>query len=381
MNNFLIKIATLLVAIFFVGNFSFAQRYNDLDENHWAYNYIQMLSDEGVVVGYPDGTFRPNEYVTRAEFASMAIKGLKMENYEVKEIINFQDIPLTHWAYDQIQRAAYFELINSSNKTFDPDGNVTRAHAMSVVVNALTTEELSEEKARELLKKSYLDYYSLEQDYIVIAGKAHLLNLVIQVPNKKDVLAPAQPATRAELCAFLFKMMEEAKLNPNKKIAEAMPKYADGFIIEESTVEGNIATIPAGTVIPISLSQNISTQKNVAGQEFLAKTPDNYVTTQKYLLVKKDTPISGRFLNVKKGVPVLRNGAFNLETKTIKTENNQITAFSTIADLKIEYIGFWNKLWHFIIKNGNIELNENSLINVKLIKPLKIDVGNGWIIE
>ena len=50
----------LLIAFLFVANFSYAQDYTDLDENHWAYKYIQMLTDEGVVVGYPDGSFHTN---------------------------------------------------------------------------------------------------------------------------------------------------------------------------------------------------------------------------------------------------------------------------------------------------------------------------------
>ena len=380
LKNFL-RIAVLSAIFLFAVNYSFAYDYTDLNENHWAYNYIQLLTDEGVVVGYPDGSFHPNEYVTRAEFASMAIKGLKMQDYQVKEVIEFDDIPLTYWAYDQIQRAAYFDLIDSNKKTFNPDGNVTRAHAMSVVVNALTTEELSEEKAREILKAAYLDYFTIAPEYIVIAGKAHLLDLVVAVPNKRDVIAAEQPATRAELCAFLFKMMEAAKLNPNKKIAEAMPKYAEGIVIDSATVEGNIATIPAGTLLPVSIVQPLSTQSNVAGQEFLAKTTDNLVTKQKYLMFKKDDPIVGRILDVKKGIPVIRNGAFNLETKTIKTHVDQLADFPAIADLKLEYNGFWQKVWHFIIKNGKIELKEDDSINVKLMKPLKIDVGNGWIIE
>ena len=379
--NKIFKLAVLFGMLLFGANYSMAYEYTDLDESHWAYNYIQMLTDEGVVVGYPDGSFHPNEYVTRAEFASMAINGLKMQDYQVKEVVEFDDIPLDYWAYDQIQRAAYFDLIDSNQKTFDPDGTVTRAHAMSVVVNALTTENLSEEKAREILKSYYLDYYDVEAKYIVIAGKAHLLGLVVEVPGKKDVIAADRPATRAELCAFLFKMIEEAKLNPNKKIAEAMPKFADGIIIDSATVEGNIATIPAGTLLPISLEQALSTQTNAPGQEFSARITDNLVTKQRYLLFNKNDSVSGRILDVKKGVPILRNGKFNLETKTIKTQNEQFASFPAISDLKLEYNGFWQKVWHFIIKNGKIELKQDDSINVKLIKPMKIDIGNGWIIE
>ena len=381
MDSKFLKSILCLLALLLVSNFSFASDYTDLEENHWAYKYIQLLTDEGVVVGYPDGSFHPNEYVTRAEFASMAIKGLKMQNFNVKEPIDFEDIPFDYWAYDQIQRAAYFDLIDINNKYFNPDGTVTRAHAMSVVVNALSTNDLSEAKAREILKNAYADYYLIDEELIITAGKATLLGLVVEVPERKNILEPDAPATRAELCAFLFKMMEEAKLNPNKKIAEAMPKLSDGFVIDNVKMNGNIATIPAGAILPISLVGEISTQKNVPGQEFLAKTPDNIITREKYLLLKKDDPVSGRILDVKKGILFIRNGKFNLQTNSIKTHNDQLASFETIADLALEHNGFWQKVWHFIIKNDRVELKDSAPITVKLLKPLKIDIGNGWIIE
>lgn len=380
MNKFL-KLTSLFVVLAFSLNFAYSQEYTDLNKNHWAYNYIQMLTDEGVVVGYPDGTFRPDEYVTRAEYASMAIKALKMQHYHVKEVIDFDDIPLDYWAYDQIQRAAYFDLIDANEKNFNPDGTVTRAHAMSVVVNALTTEMLSDEKAREILKQTYLDYYNIDKELVVTAGKATILGVVVEKPGRKNALAPDEPATRAELSAFLFKMSEQAKLNPNKKIADAMPKYAEGIVIEGVIVDGNLATIPAGTILPLSLVGKLSSQTNVSGQEFLAKTPDNLVTKESYLLIKKDTPIAGRILDAKKGVWFIRNGKLNLETKKMKTFNDQLANFPTISNLSVEYSGFWNKVWRYIVKNGKIELKENDAISVKLMKDMVIDLGNGWIIE
>ncbi len=53
-----------------------AFQFPDVAINHWAASQINILSDEGVIVGYPDGTFKPDDNVTRAEFASMAIKAL-----------------------------------------------------------------------------------------------------------------------------------------------------------------------------------------------------------------------------------------------------------------------------------------------------------------
>ena len=87
--------------------------YSDMDENHWAYKQIKNLSDSGVLVGYPDGSFQPDEIVTRAEFASMAIKALGQEHTNIAQPINYVDVDSLYWAYDSIQKAVYFDLISN----------------------------------------------------------------------------------------------------------------------------------------------------------------------------------------------------------------------------------------------------------------------------
>ena len=67
-----------------VYNNVFAQEFPDVAENHWAYKEIETLAKEGVVVGYPDGTFRADSLVDRAEFSTMVIKALAQEHSPIK---------------------------------------------------------------------------------------------------------------------------------------------------------------------------------------------------------------------------------------------------------------------------------------------------------
>ena len=85
-----------------------AQEFPDVPAGHWAYQEIETLAKEGVVVGYPDGTFKADSYVDRAEFSTMVIKALAQEHSPIKAEIKFLDVPYYHWAYDMIQRAVYF---------------------------------------------------------------------------------------------------------------------------------------------------------------------------------------------------------------------------------------------------------------------------------
>ena len=90
---------------------SMAFQFPDVSENHWASSQIDELSDKGVIVGYPDGTFKPDDNVTRAEFASMAIRALGQEHASVAQPVNFTDIDSEYWAYDSIQKALYFDFL------------------------------------------------------------------------------------------------------------------------------------------------------------------------------------------------------------------------------------------------------------------------------
>ena len=190
----------------------------DVTSDHWAAAEINLLSEKGVIVGYPDGTFKPDDNVTRAEFAAMSIRALGQEHTKVAQPVHFSDITEEHWAYNDIQKALYFDLISSDKEgdLFRPDDSVSRAESLSVAVNALTTETISIAKAKEVLAQQYIDANTIPEWFLIPAGKAEILGMIVVAPSARSAAIEAdRPATRAEVSAILFKMMEQAKLNPN----------------------------------------------------------------------------------------------------------------------------------------------------------------------
>ena len=81
--------------------------YTDMDESHWCYQSIKFLTEIGVLVGYPDGTYKPDIPVSRAEFASMVIKSLGQEDAKITQPIDYADIEPDFWGYNIIQKAVY----------------------------------------------------------------------------------------------------------------------------------------------------------------------------------------------------------------------------------------------------------------------------------
>ena len=361
-----------------------ALAYPDVTPEHWAAKQIEILTEKGVIIGYPDGTFQPDENVTRAEFASMAIKALGQEHTTVAQPVNFTDIDPTFWAYDAIQKALYFDLISCSTEgdIFRPDDSVSRAESITVAVNALTTEEISLLKAKEVLSKKYADLNNVPESFVIPAGKAQILNMLVTIPSaEKAKIEATRPATRAEVAAILYNMMEQAKLNPNAKLAEAMrKKTGEGFVVENAFVQGSIGTIPAGAIVPVKLSNYASSQTSQAGEIYVASAPENYVTKDKFILVRKDANLKGQLLDVRSGKWFVRNGVLVFDNALITTTNDQTVSFNGVTEIKKDRNWFM-KFVRFVFKGEKLDVSPEDTIYLKLLKPIQVDLTNGWIIE
>lgn len=381
MKNLLKALMALAVAI--IGTVP-AFAFPDVSDTYWAAPQIKLLSEQGVIVGYPDGTFKPDADVTRAEFAAMAIRALGQQHTKVAQPINFSDIDENHWAYEDIQKAVYFDLISAGKEgeLFRPDDSVSRAESMSVAVNALTTETISTEKAKEVLERMYIDANAIPEWFLIPAGKAEILGMIVVAPTaQKAALEANRPATRAEVAAILFKMMEQAKLNPNAKLAEAMrKKTGDGFVIEDATVQGSIGTIPAGTIVPITLNSYISSQSSEGGAMYTARVPQNYVTKDKYILVRQGAALKGQLLDVRPGKYFVRNGVLVLKNALITTDNDQTSSFNALGEIRKDR-NWWMKFVRWAFKGEKLEIPAEGTANMKLLQPVKVDLTNGWIYE
>lgn len=381
MKNLFKLLLSTAVAVFMIAP---AFAYPDVNANHWAAKQIQILTEKGVIVGYPDGTFKPDENVTRAEFASMAIKALGQEHTRVAQPVNFTDIEPGYWAYDAIQKALYFDLISCppQGQPFRPDDSVSRGESISVAVNALTTEQISIQKAREVLARKFADTNEVPEWFLIPAGKAEILNMLVTMPTDgKAKIDANRPATRAEVSAILYDMMEQAKLNPNAMLAEAMrKKTGDGYVVENAFVQGSIGTIPAGAILPVQLNTYVSSQSSQPGEIYVAQAPQNYITKDKFILVYKGSNLKGQLLDVRNGKWFVRNGVLVLDNSLITTNNDQTVAFNAVGEVK-KHRNWFMKFVRATLKGEKLDVAPQGTVYIKLLKPVQIDLTNGWILE
>ena len=104
--------------------------YSDVSEDDWYNNAVSTLTNAGILDGYEDGTFKPNGNITRAEFATIAVRFFEA-TYEGENL--FPDID-GHWAQDYINEAANAGIVDGyPDGTFGPQKLITRAEAMTMV--------------------------------------------------------------------------------------------------------------------------------------------------------------------------------------------------------------------------------------------------------
>lgn len=119
--------------------------FSDLSSSHWAYASIVKLVNAKVLSGYPDGTFKPDKSVTRAEFTKFMVCGLGLENVVSYSAGKFPDVPQGHWARKYISIAVDKEYVKGRpGGRFDPNGKITGAELATMLVRALPPEKKSQ---------------------------------------------------------------------------------------------------------------------------------------------------------------------------------------------------------------------------------------------
>lgn len=113
---------------------TYSNTFSDVSKSHWAANYIGYMQQFGIITGYADGSFRPDASVTRAEFAAIASRFERL----TEGTKSFSDVPSSHWAAKYINFAATRGWVNGyADGTFRPNNSITRAEVAAVTCRLL----------------------------------------------------------------------------------------------------------------------------------------------------------------------------------------------------------------------------------------------------
>ena len=108
--------------------------FGDVSSSDWFVRPVSTMANGGYIVGYPDGTFGGSKQITRAEFVTMLVRFIGLKDAEC----SFHDVSQNHWAYRFIAMATDAGWIAGyTDGTFAPDQTITRAEAMTILNSVL----------------------------------------------------------------------------------------------------------------------------------------------------------------------------------------------------------------------------------------------------
>lgn len=174
-------------------------------ENHWAGLFIRALAQRRILNGYLDGTFRPDNPVSRGEFAAMmgAIISLPVK----REYITFKDVPDNYWARNAIRRVYETGVMTGyPDQTFRPNDKVSRADVLVVMVNALGIASQFSPELVGRLAQIYEDAANIPSYAINSIAIASGNGLVVNYPNIK-LLNPQTGATRGDVAVMMYQAL------------------------------------------------------------------------------------------------------------------------------------------------------------------------------
>ncbi|MDR9856905.1 S-layer homology domain-containing protein [Paenibacillus sp. VCA1] len=134
------EFSTLLVKAFALRQGGETKTFGDV-QSSWARESVEIIASLGVIGGYPDGTFRPDRPMTRAEMVAMISKLIVLQEDVSGKRGPFIDVAPQHWAGKLIEEAAAAGIIQGKTRdAFAPNDNVTRAEGITVILRMLRTE-------------------------------------------------------------------------------------------------------------------------------------------------------------------------------------------------------------------------------------------------
>ena len=175
-------------------------------KNHWARPFIEALAQRGILNGYPDGRFRPDNSVTRAEFAAIVTTTFSRIPSK-REYIPFVDVPANHWAFSAIKKSYETVFITGfPNREFRPSSRIVRGNALISIISGLGLTSTVNTDLLSTLPQIYRDYEQIPEYAKVAMAISTKAKLVASYPDIK-LLNPTLAAIRADIAAFVYQAL------------------------------------------------------------------------------------------------------------------------------------------------------------------------------
>lgn len=352
---------------------------------HWAEDSIQSWIDKGYVKGYVDGSFGPENDITRAEFISIVNRSF---GFAEEAEVTFKDVAHTHWAYNEFKVASAAGYIGGfEDGTVQPNSKITRQEMASIITRLLNLNAAKDSDA----------YLGLDDVDAIPEWSAGAISALVSKGYIRlrdgNSFAPALPATRAEVIDALNNgylsvtkvKYDEAGTYTAGVVDGSVEINAKDVILEDTTINGDLIigegvadgdvtlenVVVKGNTIVKGGGMNSIIVVNSKLRNLIVEKKDGKVR----ILAKGDTFITN--------VEMKSGGKLESDDKDTENFGYVVIAENLLSDEPIILAGNFDNVE---VKSGKNEIKVTSgtiknLVISKTAKNAKIDLAEGVKIE
>lgn len=193
-----IIVFSLLAVMIFLQTSVLAISFKDINSSHWAYKYVIDLTTSKVINGYTDGTFKPENTITRAEFIKLVVMAALPDWID----INDAEATINHWAAKYIWIAERYGLIATGSINLNNiDEPITRIEMVRIITKADLTMKGNELATNE--KVRFKDVISLNSEDLLLLKHAYSKELITGYTD--NTFKPYANMTRAEAATMIYR--------------------------------------------------------------------------------------------------------------------------------------------------------------------------------
>ncbi|MBW4473359.1 MAG: S-layer homology domain-containing protein [Stenomitos rutilans HA7619-LM2] len=328
------------IAPFVVSAPASAANFSDT-RSHWARPFIDTLADRQIIAGFPDGTFKPDAPVTRAQFA--AIVKNAFSNGAVRGSRGFGDVPNTYWGAAAIGKAYETGFMSGyPDGAFKPEQQIPKVQVLVALSSGLN---FTPARAADTTLATFRDGGEIPAYARTGVAAAAERDVVVNYPNV-SFLNPNETATRADVAAYIYQTLVNQGKLPPIATSEGANNYIARLNGSTPTTGGNNPTpttpqtalnprylVPQGTSFGIRYlgSQKIVVAPGETINNLTLRVVDDLKNPQGQIVVPRDSDIVGQL------IPVTSNGQvlgtqFIAQRVTIGNQSYPFSARSQVVN-------------------------------------------------
>ncbi|MBB6450382.1 uncharacterized protein YkwD [Geomicrobium halophilum] len=174
-----------------------AETFQDVSADHWASSEIEYIQEQEIITGYSDGTFRPEEFISRGQAATILARSLELE-VETASGINYEDVPEKHPYFSEINAVSEAEIMNGSMEEFRPEAPLTRAQLSAILQRAFDLEASQD-----------IDFHDVNTSHWAYEHIAAVVSERIATGRDDGWYYPNEEVSREYLAVFMSRALNE----------------------------------------------------------------------------------------------------------------------------------------------------------------------------